>query len=352
MRQVRLIAACFLLLLGASPQRAGISDERSNTPQQAAATDELTQRRAMMDEIHQHIDARDFAWLDSKGRSLRAERSRTVSGVWKLELYYNSMWDFGEIGSAPSCTDPAEAAIAEWRRLSPNSPAPFITSAERLLAKAWCLRGSGYASEVDDTAWKPFYDHLDAAYYMLARHKAVASVDPNYYAVMASIYVAQGRDEEEFRALLDEGTRKEPFYYALYSEAFRYYEPQWGGSYAAEEALARFAVEKTRAKDRNSAFARIYWVAMDCGCMPPAEAVNQPMLRQAMADLAELYPDPWNVSHMARMACAIGDGNLARHYFDALPRGDGGKSGWANSNGFDLPRWQACRATAGLPANA
>jgi hypothetical protein len=91
---------------------------------------------------------------------------------------------------------------------------------------------------------------------------------------------------------------------------------------------------------------------MDCGCMPPAGAVNQPMLRQAMADLAELYPDPWNVSHMARMACAIGDGNLARHYFDALPRGDGGKSGWADSNGFDIPRWQACRASAGLPANA
>jgi hypothetical protein len=352
MRQVRLIAACFLLLLGASPQRTAISSEARDTPHQASAPDELTQRRAMMEEIHQHIDARDFAWLDSMGRSLRTERSRTASGVWKLELYYNSMWDFGEIGSAPDCTDPAEAIIADWRRLSPNSPAPFITSAERLLAKAWCLRGSGYASEVADGAWKPFYDHLDAAYEMLARHKAVASVDPNYYAVMASIYVAQGRDEEEFRALLDEGTRKEPFYYALYSEAFRYYEPQWGGSYAAEEGLARFAVEKTKAKDRNSAFARIYWVAMDCGCMPPAEAVNQPMLRQSMADLAEIYPDPWNVSHMARMACAIDDGDLARHYFDALPQGDGGKSGWANANGFDVPSWQACRAAAGLPSGA
>lgn len=355
MRPMKLIAACLFLLSGAAASPAAVASEGSAevSPQHDlissdGVSDELTKRKALMEDVHQHILARDFAWLDATEQSWRSNRSREVTGVWKLELFYNSMFLLGRLTPAPDCADNADPFLADWRRASPHSPAPFIATAQRLLDKGWCFRGSGYASGVDDAAWQPFRENVEAAYEMLASHKSVASADPQYYALMASIYVAQGRAENELRALLSEAVRKEPYYYRLYDNAFEYYEPQWFGDYKAEEALALFAVKQTRPMDRTSAFARVYWDAMLCGCLRPANAVNRPLLRQAMRDLADLYPNPWNLSHLARMACEIGDSDLARRYFAALPRGDDGKSGWADWSDVDVSSWRACRSTAGL----
>jgi hypothetical protein len=351
-RTIAIAAALLLMALGAPP--GAQADESASIPHDTISSDgisaELTERKAQMEEIHQRILAGDFVGLDSTERSWRMGKTRTPTGVWKLEMFYDSMFFLGQMAPAPDCTDSADAVLARWRHASPNSPAPYIASAQRLLAKGWCLRGAGYASSVDDAAWKPFNDNVEAAYDMLSKHEAVASVDPHYYAVMASIYVAQGRSEAKFRALLKEAVAKEPYYYPLYDQAFRYYQPQWFGDYASEEAIARLAVDQTRAKDRSSVVARIYWTQMECGCMPAAEDLDRPGLIQGMADLAELYPNPWNLSHMARMACAIGDYDLAKHYFEALPVGDDGKSGWADWAKVDISSWQGCRNTAGLPA--
>ncbi|MCH8617018.1 hypothetical protein LZ016_13030 [Sphingomonas sp. SM33] len=316
-----------------------------------SSANELESRKAFMEEVHRAIVDRDFSWLSAREFSLRQGGNRTDDGVWKLELFYNSMWWLGNMNT-PDCTDPAAEFLAEWRIASPSSPAPFIVSAQRLLDKGWCYRGSGYAKNVNISAWKPFSEYVDAAHEMLARHKDVASQDPQYYAVMASIYVAQGRSEGDFQNLMDEAVAKEPYYYPLYQEAFRYYEPQWFGSYKDEEAVAQFAADQTQAKERTSAFARVYWHAMSCGCMPPTVVINKKALRRAMHDLVELYPTAWNVSHMARLACQIEDGELANSYFEALPAGDEGKAGWSDWGGIDVPQWQACRTSAGLPANA
>jgi hypothetical protein len=328
----RLIAALCLMLLGASPVFA----------------DEFSIRKAEMEKIHGQIVARDFAALDSTERAWRVQRSRTATGMWKLELFYNAMWYLGRQSAAPDCSDPAEDFLAEWRRRSPKSPAPFIVSANRILDMAWCYRGSGMADTVSQSEWPRFHERVNAAYAMLASHKSVASADPHYYAVMASIYVAQGRDEDEFVALLKEATTREPYYYPLYDEAFRYYEPHWFGSYDDEEALAQLAVRLTHDKDRSSVFARIYWNAMDCSCLPPAEKLDQPVLKKAMQDLADLYPDPWNVAHLAKMACGMRDGDLARHFFDALPAGDDGRAGWQGWDSVDLERLTTCRVIAGF----
>ena len=66
-----------------------------------------------------------------------------------------------------------------------------------------------------------------------------------------------------------------------------------------------------------------------------------------MHDLVELYPTAWNVSHMAQMACEIGDGKLARSYFEVLPAGDDGRSGWNSGSGTNTTKYRECRSTAG-----
>jgi len=361
--RVLVIVACFVMGVAwrhADELKAMVWSRPQETPEEraeimkipaAAPGDEMAARKALMTEVYMKALTRDFAWLDAKEMSLREQGDRTPDGVWKLELFYNAMWFAGAYSPAPDCTDSAERLLADWREASPNSPAPYIVAAQRLLDKAWCVRGSGYAKDVDVSSWKPFRDRVGAAYELLESHKAIASVDPQYYVVMASIYVAQGRSESEFHELLKEGVAKQPYYYRLYEEAYRYYEPQWFGSHRDEEAIAKFAADQTRSKDRSSAFARVYWSAMDCDCLPPPTVLDRKTLRRAMHDLVELYPTAWNVSHMARMACEIDDAELARSYFNALPAGDDGKAGWSEWYSTDIPRWQACRAAAGLAAN-
>jgi hypothetical protein len=67
-----------------------------------------------------------------------------------------------------------------------------------------------------------------------------------------------------------------------------------------------------------------------------------------MNDLASLYPDAWNVAHLAKMACALDDGPLARRYFEALRPEDHGQFGWAGWDSNDLNGWRACRQKAGI----
>lgn len=303
-------------------------------------------RQRLMDDVYRHIIVEDFHWLDETERTLLTQQSRTPSGIWKLQLFHNEMFYLGIRAPAPGCTDSAARILADWRKASPNSPTPYIAAAQRELDTAWCFRGSGYAAEVDDGAWRPFYDHLTAGEQILVKHKAIASRDPEYYTVMIQIYVAQGRSESELRDLLREGIARQPYYYSMYEEAFRYFEPQWFGSFEAEEQLASQAIPPTRLKDRTSAYARIYWHAMVCGCLPPSDKINRPRLEVAMRDLAELYPNSWNISHLARMACEIGDLALAKRYFAALPKGDDGKDAWDDGDNVDVVGWTQCRSRA------
>ena len=194
MPKLHFVVGCALALIGATPLTAS----------------ELAKRDAQMEEVHRHIVSHDFAWLDRSERTLRLQRSRTATGVWKLEIFYNAMWYLGQRASAPDCTDTAEPVLEQWRNNSPSSPAPFIASADRLLETGWCFRGSGFAGTIDNASWRPFHEHVDAAYRMLVDHKEVASGDPHYYAVMAAIYVAQERNPREFRALQNTRVGRDP----------------------------------------------------------------------------------------------------------------------------------------------
>jgi hypothetical protein len=327
-----LVAAVLSLFLGALPAKAG----------------ELQIRKAHLDEIEQHITQRDFAWLDATERKWRVERARTASGTWKLQLFYNGMWYLGRMNRSAGCNDPAEAMLAQWRKHSPSSPAPFIASAQRLLDRAWCHRGSGPARTVPDQSWKPFHHYVNEAHEMLVQHRSMASTDPQYYAVLASIYVADARPAAEFATLIKEATARHADYGPFYFQAFRYFQPQWFGSYEDEDALAKLAVRLTRAKERSSMFARIYWHAMECHCLPPPGAMDIGTLAMGMNDLAQLYPDPWSIAHMAKMSCAIRQGGMARHYFLSLPSGDAGQDAWMDWDKVDTAAWQRCRQLAGL----
>jgi hypothetical protein len=212
---------------------------------------------------------------------------------------------------------------------TPTEPAPYISRAAVLESYAWCLRGSGYANSVSEQAFERFAAKVDEAYEILSEHRKTASIDPHYYAVMERIYIDQGAEKADFKRLLDEATLREPDYHYLYFSAFRYFRPQWYGSDAEVDEIARYAVTRTTRTEGLGMYARFYWFALDCDC-PIRGLVDWPTMKAAMRDVMARYPSDWNAANFARISCHMLDPDEAASWF-ARVKGDYSEA-WSNKD--------------------
>lgn len=304
---------------------------------------ELRARQDIRDQVEQLLIDRDYAAIDAMAAEFREGREFTPSGVPKLyELHAALESSFGNPSPSTDCLIAGEQAYDEWEKAAPQSPTVYITKAALLMKRAWCWRGSGYASAVLRTAWPKFHANAAAAEALLVAHRDVAAQDPEYYVEMEDIYQAEQRSRAEFQSLLDDATAADPSYYPIYWQAYYYNQPQWYGSAKDVDAAGRYAIERTRAQDGTGAYARYFWYAsqLDCSCW--AEAIDWPTMKVAMRDVARRYPDPWNLANFARFGCMFNDREEARHYFDALGENDSGDA-WR-----DETARHDCRAFAGV----
>ncbi|MEO7635988.1 MAG: hypothetical protein ABIS38_10130 [Sphingomicrobium sp.] len=309
-----------------------------------AARGEFALRQALLDRVKALVEARDFAALNAIERQYRTTHARTPSGSSPLYLFHAGVQNaLPQPRPADGCRNDATRFIDDWAKRDPNAPGATITRAYFDVQVAWCYRGEGSAANVAEDAWAPFHAHIDAAARTLEQHPRAAA-NPQYYAELADIYLAQGRDESEMQALLDRASARDPYYYEIYWAASTYYQPQWFGSPGQFDKLARYAAERTRATEGNGGYARFYWhaISLNCGCW--REAIDRPLMKTAMRDVAARFPDPWNLANFARIACILDDPAEARHYFTALGAADDGRIAW----GEDSSGWQQCRAAAAL----
>ncbi len=283
---------------------------------------------------------KDFAALDAMELDYRGSGGSTPSGASRLSIYYQTLTNDLSGFKAPGRCDAAwQPYLDQWHKASPQAPAPIIANAALIQARAWCYRGEGPASSVAASAWQPYQENIEAAATLLHQNEKTAAIDPQYYAEMEKLYVAQARPRAEFRRLMDAASARYPYYYPLYFEAQRYFQPKWYGSNADIEALARYAIGKTQARDGKSAYARIYWHSVLCGCTDELAGMDWPVMRTAMADLAERYPVDWTYLHLIQLSCLRGEADEARKYFARLTVNDA--SAWTRDD------WERCRKLVG-----
>ncbi len=163
----------------------------------------------------------------------------------------------------------------------------------------------------------------------MTEHRNTASIDPHFYAVMARIYIDQGAQKADFKRLLDEATAREPDYHQLYFNASRYFQPQWYGSDAEVDEIARYAAARTIRAEGLGMYARIYWFALDCAC-PIRRSIDWPTMKRAMGDVMTRYPSDWNAINFARMSCHMLDPDEAASWFSRV-KGDYRKV-WINKD--------------------
>jgi hypothetical protein len=284
----------------------------------ASTSDDQVERDAIAKRVHTLLETNDFVGLNKLAADFRTTRARTPSGVWKMRVFHMSVRQYlAQVQPAGECVSSAIPMLKRWLAVDPSAPVPVITEAAVLLEQAWCKRR--------DSAWgyDAFLRDASEADQWLARHKASASVDPEYYATAEDIAFVTRSDKPDFERLLAEGIMREPGYYGLYFSAIKYYLPGAHGSTKDVDRIARLAADKTRASDGAGAYARVYWAYVDCGCSIWQSAVDWPLMKRSMADVVARYPADWNVVNFARIACQMGDATEAAKYLGKLRRDNG-----------------------------
>lgn len=334
-----------LLVLAMSLQPAAIA-EVAPPPISAAAsspTDEAAEQKPIFEAVRAAIDGRDYSALNSMEHEFRRTRARTSSGIWKLSVFHwRVLAELGPKGEGTDCDDRSTDFFQGWLAATPAEAAPYISRAAVLEAYAWCIRGGGYAYSVSPEAHDMFTAKVADASSILTAHRAIASTDPHYYAVMERIYIDQSADKPEFMRLLDEASSHEPDYHYLYFNAYRYFQPQWYGSDAEVDELARYAAARAKGAEGLGVYARFYWFALDCNCAVEG-SIDWPTMKLAMRDVMARYPADWNAANFARIACRMNDPREAAAWL-ARVNGDPSQA-WSDKD--EMHRCQRMAETVG-----
>jgi hypothetical protein len=312
----RVLLALSLSLL---PGCQAASASADLTPVKASAADEEVERHVILEKVQSAIAAKNYAALSAMEDDFRSSRARTSSGIWKLAVFHagvqhhlrNAPWQEG-------CQNLSARFLQNWATATPRNPAPVITNAALSLDQAWCLRGDRYAHLVAPDVWPRFHALVADASQTLKNHHAMASVDPEYYAIKARALLGEGASKATTYEMLEEATSREPYYHRTYFNAAWSFLPQWGGSFAEVERLALYAARKTSTGEDKGFYARVFW---NLDTLVPdimERAADPSVLKQAMRDVYNRYPTRWNSKHNAEVSCRLGDGQAGRQYLRAL----------------------------------
>jgi hypothetical protein len=303
---------------------------------EANSSDELAERTAIYDQVKTAVDSKDYAALNAMAEKYRTRRARTPSGTWKLAYFY-----YGVLGHLPAenpgakCLRIGDGVFADWIAADPEAAAPYIAQAAALTGYGRCLRGGAYASATVPDAVAAMLEQVHKARDVLERHRDVASIDPQYYAEWIDILQVDTRPGDDIDAVLDEATKREPYYHQTYFSAARYLLPQWHGRPGDIDRLARYAADRSAGDDGEGAYVRVFWSLEDCHCFHLADT-DWPKLKDAMRDVMKAYPNDWNAANFARFSCAASDTPAMGEFFGMMPDDDGKL--WQ-----DHAQWERCR---------
>lgn len=295
---------------------AGLASLSNCTSQAVAAgpvheitsnADEIAYRLSVQNKVTAALQADDFKTLAALEEDFRTSRSRTMSGYWNLGLFHVGVDKFfGEgLTKEKGCVPVNADAIARWKAASPNSPAPIIAEASMLEAQSWCYRGNGFSDTVAAEDWPKFRQGLQSAFEILESNKKIASINPEYYAIQASLYRGLNAPEDKFKDLMEEATKREPAYFRTYFNAVWYYMPQWGGSWGEVDRFLRYAAKKSEKTEGSGIYARTLWNLEACDCDIIKEAADWDMLQTSMRDVYQRYPNGRNREYFMKLSCKL-----------------------------------------------
>jgi hypothetical protein len=294
-------------------------------PGTAAANPTEEQVRTQLQNSASHqFESEDVALLEANCTRFLNPSERTPSGVWKLTFYQYGI-DAAMARMLRATPRGGEQALINgrlqrWQALRPDSACLSITRARAYIAVAWIHRGGGYAHTVPENAWPVFRSWIEKARIELLRTKATSSENPDWYATMINVAMAQQWPDSEFESVLDEGIERHRLYYQMYFNAMQALLPKWRGDGAALERFARRALRETDQAEGLSIYARVYWSVADDyrERLFIDSSASWPLMRRSFQEILKLYPDNRNLNAFANFACIAGDAETTRRLMERI----------------------------------
>ncbi len=296
MRQLAILVSA-LLLFGAS---APVFSDVIEYPFEAVAQ-----------EYYQMLLDRKFEDLDKSAADSRQKDLTISDGQPRLAAIYGGVAGCLSAGCDSSLREPEWQQrfqlLTEWRQKYPNSVTAEVAQAKVYIQHAYAIRGQGYANTVKDEAWPIFYKNIETAHVYLQGASTAAKQDPEWYATMLDVGVAQAWSQEKFNMIYLEGRKKSPIYLPIYFTASAYFSPRWHGSVSDLHHFIDDVVAVTQAKLGKTMYARLNW-SLRTGTMFIDGQADWKQMKAGFERITIDFPDSWNRNNYAAFACLAQDG--------------------------------------------
>lgn len=310
---------------------------------------ELAARQEIIHQAEALYDARNFQEIDARSNEYIEQSTRTPSGVWVSGIFGYGIQQ-AVLNPRPGSVedwDALEHEVLQWTKNRSDSSMARIMYAQVIVARAWSIRGSKYASEVPENAWKPFRDQLIRAQQYLEGEKGIASRDPTYYSLQLNIAKGLGGDSLLAKTIFDDGMNHFPGFYPMYFGMLEYLLPKWHGSPGEIERFAREATQRARNIEGEGMYARIYWYAAQIDfddALFWTSFARWEQMRLGFEDVISRYPDQWNIQNFSHFACQAGDAKTLSKLLMRIERPII-EEAWTGSTSFQVCEQMAGRIT-------
>jgi len=317
LRLARLCASLLTMLAAAAPSHATGNQQQPEA--RSIVTRDCIGEDDDYDDTVQRLrrlyQGRKFVELDATLACLLRGSSRFGSGRTGSSAVY---WMFRRQMPAPGASQGEVAHIQDWRQQQPDSIFAEFADLRLKYAMAWNARGTSYAREVPDAAWKAFSQGLvDTEHAVLQARKELRQT-PIWQNLLLAVVLDMKNSQSEARVVFEDGAKHWPNYYDFYEVALTRLVPRWGGSWEEVETFIDHWSARLRSNEGDSLYARLYASVIANGASPRETQLRWPRMKRSLDDLITRYPDPTHKNVAASFACAYNDSTYFKASFQRI----------------------------------
>ncbi|MFF0655751.1 MULTISPECIES: DUF4034 domain-containing protein [Micromonospora] len=135
--------------------------------------------------------------------------------------------------------DTAAAWTDRWASRAPADPDAQLVRARSLMARAWEVRGGGWAATVAPEQWAEFSRLLDLARQVNDLAMRLAPEDPTPWVNRLDLMIDESAPLDEFEEAWRELTKRDPWHQQGHVRRLVYHCRKWSGSHEAMFGFAR-----------------------------------------------------------------------------------------------------------------
>ncbi len=268
-------------------------------------------------ESKRHVDRLlvepDFDLIERAENELGFSEKQFASGYYHFDAWFLSLDQMLKYQSQH-----LYQVVSGWAKAKGEDG--YVKLAEALLryGEGWQAR-QGYSNTVTPEAKDIYRRKLREANQILDSASDRLKRTGPWYVVKLRIAGQLPELEGSREELLAAGSRLWPEYTKIYATAMEFSLPAWGGTYEKVDTIARFAVERTRAKWGTSWYAIVYQqlARFVCECTLADSEADWDLMKQSFRDYeARGRADESVFKAYADMACTMRDREEARRLLE------------------------------------